>query len=332
MPTDGNIFTQSNALASVPGINDLFHDFTRAYADHRLTDWGGGEVNIDPIINDSRFFAEGENEERFVPIPFYLGIFNVTFEDEVKFINTVEEEGNTGKHAMRPAEFVGAWQPVPPTLNTVCDPNEYILVVTRANSTGSDPYQITVAASGVRQESLICDECLYGTWELDNDSDHFYMYALVGTTWDSLPTYGLDNSKAYAYLESLSGQMRINFTEGGQASGTQADYSWMIVFIGEKDTGSITSTFNGGGSANYTIREVPEEGKWIFFTDGEFDISTDIYLNDRPLTTIMTGDSNTSIFLSAPARYVCSEDTLLYTTLPDIGTLIFHRVPPDSTP
>ena len=41
MPTDGNIFTQSNALASVPGINDLFHDFTRAYADHRLTDWGG---------------------------------------------------------------------------------------------------------------------------------------------------------------------------------------------------------------------------------------------------------------------------------------------------
>ena len=115
-----------------------------------------------------------------------------------------------------------------------------------------------------------------------------------------------------------------------QASGTQTDYTWIIEFIGKKDTGSIISTFNGGGSANYTIREVPEEGKWVFFDNGEFDISTGIYLNDRPLTTIMTGDSNTSIFLSAPARYECSEDTLLYTTLPDIGTLIFHRVPPPS--
>ena len=87
------------------------------------------------------------------------------------------------------------------------------------------------------------------------------MYALVGTTWDSLPTYGLDTSDAYAYLKSLSGQMRINFTEDGEASGTQTDYSWIIEFVGEKDTGSITSTFNGGGSANYTIRESAGRGK-----------------------------------------------------------------------
>jgi hypothetical protein len=228
----------------------------------------------------------------------------------MKFANTTEEDG-IGKYAIRPREFVGAWQPVPPRINTNCDPTEYLMAVTSTLSSIADPYEVTVNANGEEQETEEC-ECLYGSWELDNDSDYFYMYTLVGKTYEALPSYGLDTSGAYAYLKSLSGQMRINFTEDGEASGTQADYSWTIEFVGKEDTGSITSTFNGGGSANYTIQETPEVGKWIYFTDGEFDISSEIILNDRPLTTLRTGDSNASIFLSAPARYECSEDTLLY--------------------
>ena len=92
----------------------------------------------------------------------------------------------------------------------------------------------------------------------------------------------------------------------------------------------MTSTFNGGGSADYLIRETPEDEKWIFFKNGEFDISNQITFMGRPVTTVPTGGSNTAIFLSAPVRYECSDATLLYTTMPDIGTLIFHRMTPPS--
>lgn len=267
----------------------------------------------------------------FDPSSFFLGLYYVTCQDQTKFTNSAQEEGD-GRYAIRPLDFVGAWQPLPPRINTVCDPTDYVMAVTSMLPVSADPYQVTVNATGEHQESDICDECLHGTWELDNDSDYFYMYTLVGKIMDMMPAFGFDTSGTYVYLKSLSGQMRLNFTEDGQASGTQTDYSWTVEAIRLEDNKkiSMTSTFNGGGSAIYTIQETPEEEKWIFFNNGEFNLTNQITFEGRPVTTVPTGGSNTTIFLSSPVRYVCQEDTLLYTTMPDIGTLIFHRVPPEA--
>jgi hypothetical protein len=224
---------------------------------------------------------------------------------------------------------------MPPRINTVCDPTEYVMVVTSALPASAESYQVTVSATGEHQESDVCDECLHGTWELDITSDYYYMYTLVGNVIALLPTYGLDTSGGYTWLDSVSGQMLISFSEDNVASGTQSDYTWVVNGIDYDHpdrTISMVSTFNGGGTANYTLQESPEEEKWIFFSNGVFDIINQVYFMERPLQAIPTGGSNTSIFLSSPVRYECSEDTLLYTTMPDIGTLIFHRVPGDSTP
>ena len=197
MPNSGGFEEQQEALAGVSGMDELFHNFTRAYMDSRLTDWGGGSVPIDPQVEASRSFNEGVNEELFDPSSFFLGLYYVTFEDQTKFTNSAQEEGD-GRYAIRPLEFVGAWQSLAPRINTVCEPTEYVMAVTSTLPVIADPYQVTVHADGEHQESDICDECLYGTWELDNDSDHFYMYTLVGTIWESLPAYGLDNSERMA--------------------------------------------------------------------------------------------------------------------------------------
>jgi hypothetical protein len=332
MPDDGGSDEQQDALANVNGINDLFHNFARAYMDRRLTDMNGSELNIEPYIFDYRSFGEGFHGELFEPRSFVVGLYNVVFADQTKFTNTAEEEGKSGKYAIRPEEFVGAWQPVPPRINTVCDPPEYVMVVTSALSSNAEPYQVAVNATGEHQEDNVCDECLYGTWELDNNSDYFYMYTLVGNMLELLPSLDLDTDGANAYLKSLSGQMRLNFTEDGQANGTQTDYSWTVEAVKLEDNRkvSMSSTFNGGGSANYIIRETPEEEKWIFFNNGLFDISNEVTFMGRHVTTVPTGGSNTSVFLSSPVRYECSEGTLLYTTMPDIGTLIFFRVDPPS--
>jgi hypothetical protein len=336
MPEDGDIFEQSEALANVSNINEMFHNFNRAYVDRRLTDWGGGVIPIEPVFNETQYIFEGDNEHLFNPMLFKLGMYKVTFEDQTKFSNFAHEEGESGQYHIRPAMFVGAWQTMPARINTVCDPTEYILVVTRTNLLGSDPYQVTVNATGVHQETDICDECLHGTWELDNDSDYYFMYTLVGTIINMLPSFGLDTSGGETWLDNVSGQMLISFNEDNVASGTQSDYSWTVTGIDYDHPDrpiSMVSTFNGGGTANYTLQETPEEEKWIFFNNGEFDISQQITFMDRPVTTVPTGGSNTTIFLSSPVRYECNEDTLLYTTLPDIGTLIFFRVgPPSGSP
>ena len=177
-------------MAAVGGIDEIFHNFARAYMDRRLTDWGGGSVSIEPQVEALRSFSEGENEELFDPSSFFLGLYYVTFEDQTKFTNTIEEDGDAGKHAIRPRDFVGAWQPVPPRINTVCDPTEYVMAVTSTLPISAEPYQVTVNATGQHQETDICDECLHGTWELDNDSDYFYLYTLVGTIINMLPSLG----------------------------------------------------------------------------------------------------------------------------------------------
>jgi hypothetical protein len=87
-----------------------------------------------------------------------------------------------------------------------------------------------------------------------------------------------------------------------------------------------------GGTANYAIQESPEVEKWIFFSNGEFDIAEAVKFTDRRIASMRTGGSNSSLYLSLPVRYVCQEDTLLYSTMPDIGTLMFHHVSDDSTP
>jgi hypothetical protein len=334
MPDSGTVIDQRDALAGISGMSDLFHNFTRDYVDKRLQDWGGGDLSIEPIIKDQRSFGEGLTNQTFTPRSFFLGIYQVIFEDQTKFDNTVEERGETGKYSIRPSDFVGAWQGFPLRLNTVCEPNDYIMVVTRAQTSGADPYEVGIQANGVHEESRTCDECLYGTWELDTGSDFYYLSSLVDIGTSLGPSFGADTSLGDVWMEGVSGQMLISFTEDGIAKGTQADYTWTSKAI-EYRTGeimTITSIFNGGGSAEYTLQETPEEGKWIFFSDGEFGISEDLYYNSRLITSIPYGQSNASIFLASSAQYECNEDTLLYTTMPGYGTVIFRRIPESSPP
>ena len=330
MPTMDGFDRQQDALANVSGIEDIFYNFARDYMDKRLTDWGGGPVVIEPDFVNYLYYGEGSHEELSNPPAFMLGLYHVTFDNQTKFTITHTEEGEPGRHSMRPDGFTGAWQPIPSLINTVCDPPNYILVVTSARKLRDDRYQVMVSADGEHQESDICDECLHGTWELDNNSDFYFMDVLYGKVIDYLPLQGLDTSGTDAWLADVGGQMLINFTDDGEASGTQADYFWTVNAISYEHPGTIiamTEKFNGGGTASYTLQESPEEEKWISFSNGEFDITNQITFMGRPLQTVSTGGSNTSIFLSSPARYQCSEDTLLYTTMPNVGTLIFHRVP-----
>ena len=323
MPTDGGFEEQQNALAAIDGMDEMFHAFARAYADHRLTDMSGATVNIEPIIEDVRSFGEGEHEELFDPASFFLGIYSVNFADQTKFENLIQEVGDPGQYAIRPLEFVGAWQPVPPVINTVCDPTQYILVVTSALPASGQSFQINLRSQGIHQESDICDECLKGTWELVNDSDFFYLGTLTDSLISQMPATQVDMR-----LSDVTGQLILNFGEHGQASGTHSDFTWLYMIDSPDGTYAMAGIFNGGGTAEYEIRELEDNERYIFFKNREFDLTYQLKAENVVIQTLPVRNSNGPFFLSeSPAQYVCQENTLLYSTDPNIGTFRFIRVP-----
>lgn len=323
MPKDGGFEKQQDALAAVDGMDEKFHAFVRAYVDHRLTDMSGTLVSIDPSMDDIRNFGEGVQAELFDPASFFLGIYHVNFADQTRFENLLQEDGDPGAYAMRPAEFVGAWQPVPSAINTVCDPTEYILIVTSTLPATAQAFQVTLQASGAHQESDVCDECLKGTWELVNDSDFYYLSTLTNRLVSNQLT-----AEVSMHLAAVTGQVLINFGEDGQASGTQRDFTWLYEVIAPDGTHYMADVFNGGGAANYEIREMENREKFIFFQNSEFDLAYQLKADDVIIQSLHSTESNGPFFLSSiPARYVCQENSLLYTTMPDLGTLRFVRIP-----
>jgi len=323
MPSDGGFEQQQDALASVGGMDEKFHTFVRAYVDRRLTDMSGITVNIEPSIEAIRSFDEGEHEELFDPASFFLGIYSVNFADQTKFENSLREDGDPGQYAMRPAEFVGAWQPIPPIINTVCDPTEYILVVTSALPSLGQPFQVNWRSTGVHQESDVCDECLKGSWELVNDSDFYYLGTLTNMLFTQMPATEVDMR-----LSDVTGQLRLNFGDDNEASGTQSDFTWLYTIHAPDGTYSMAGIFNGGGTAYYEIKEMEDNTKYIIFRNSTFDLTYQWKAENVVIQTLPVRESNGPFFLSSePVRYVCQEDILLYTTAPDYGTFRFVRIP-----
>jgi len=211
---------------------------------------------------------------------------------------------------------------VPSIIDTVCDPTEYILVVTSTPPASAHSFNINLRSSGTHQESDICDECLKGSWELVNDSDFYYLSTLTNTVISQMPATEVDTR-----LSAVTGQLRINFGEDNEASGTQSDFTWLYAVTTPDGSYDMAGIFNGGGAADYEIRELETGEKIITFLNSEFDLNYQLKIENVVVQTLPVRNSNGPFFLSpSAASYVCQEDTLLYTTAPDLGTFRFIRV------
>jgi hypothetical protein len=333
MPSAGGGAEQRDALAAVAGIDNAFHEFGRAYLDRKLIDPGGGFTPVNPQPGEGYSFAAGSNREELASEGFWLDRYRLTFADRVRFETTTEEDEGEGRLSARPARSPGEWGQVPATLNTACDDGEYMVLVTSTIPTAGTPRTFTVAASGEDvREDLECDECVVGTWVLDNTSYLAHLGGLWPFVIGQMPSYGLDTEGAEAHPTGVFGEMTIKFNADGTASGGQE--GWGVAGEGTKDGVTIQTqmTYTGTGEAAWRIeRDEAGELQVLFFEEGTFDIIGQMVFQGMPLSPLPTGGSNDPIFLSTPQPFLCSNTTLTYYADDPLGPIVFTRAAPESS-
>ena len=328
MPTEDGKGPQLTQLSSYPGIDGLFHEFAKTYLDRSIPDSGGGVVPVSPQPGDVSEFGEGEQSKPFSSLPFVIVRYQLRFQEDTQFTLSAEETDGTGKYAVRPTAFVGGWRALPPTLNTACDENEYWLLLTSVSTSGENSYEVTVNSTGERLEGEDpqCDRCLLGTWQLTNDSLYASTVNLQNQGGGLAPGYSVE-------LVSVAGSLTLTFFSNQSATGEQIDLS--LVSRGTGPGGETLETqalYNGTAEATYQTREIDRQ-KVIAFSNTKYDLVFSQTLNiggvfqSSPPPISMT-DTNFSFFLSATELYDCSEDILLFTSNPTLGTLQFVRAEP----
>jgi hypothetical protein len=170
MPRSGGYDEQQGALAAVPGMADAFHDFGRAYLDKQLHDLGGGTLPVHPQEGDPSTFPIGPGQASFTADPFVLHRYRLRFAENAHFTVSQETQGDS-RDSARPASAPGAWAEVPPELDTACGDSEYVLLFTSVVPPGGDEVTLDLRTTGEQVEAdQPCDECIVGTWVLDNAS------------------------------------------------------------------------------------------------------------------------------------------------------------------
>jgi hypothetical protein len=332
MPESGTDRDQRDALAAVDGIADAFHQFGRAYLDQKLRDPGGGFVPVDPQPGESSTFHQGANHQDYPSEGFWLDRYRLHFDDRTRFETTTEEGDGEGRLSARLVRAPGSWGEIPTAINTACEDGEFLILVTSAVPTAGTPRTFDVRADGEEvREDLECDECLVGTWTLDNASYLAHMGGLWAAVQGLMPTYGLDTEGAQAVPTGVFGLMQIKFCgwHGQRLPGRMGHRRHG--HPPRRDDDSCQHDVRRRGRL-WRIEEDPAtDVRYVLFDGGEFSMTGQMIFEGQPLRPIPFGGSNDPAFLSSPQPFQCTEATLSYHLNDEFGPIVFIRTP-DSEP
>jgi hypothetical protein len=307
MPT-GSGESQADALSAFPDIEELFHNFGRAYLDGTIMDTGGGVVPGNPgFPREVRF---NESVENAIPAVsrFILQRTKLIFPEERHFLLEVGSEGAEGTNAARIGS-AGAWEVMSPQeFDVSCGAKEMVVLTTTSAPDGQYHLLLKVTVS----TGPICDECLLGLWQLDNASYEAYWYATPAGEKEGVTYRGVSGTMWASY--SFDGLVLNGWTD------FKIGYTQEISGIPNQD---VAITLNGTGQASYLIF-----GDTLTYSDSISDYEIVIAMNNRVVgTTGVTPESFGGGLGSVPVRYVCTEDTLQFISAdyPQLNELIFLR-------
>jgi hypothetical protein len=326
MPTSGGYDDQQAAVAGLPGMADAFHEFGQSYLDKQLQDLGGGTLPLHPQAGEAPSFGVGPGEAHFRLDPLVLHRYRLAFADHARFTVALAAEG-VNRNAARPASAPGAWSEMPPEVNTDCGDSEYVLLATSVVPPGADEVRIDLTTQGRQlEEDQPCDECVVGTWTLDNSSYLAHMGGLWPVVLGGLGDFGLSTEGIETHPTDAFGVMTMTFDGEGIAKGEQSD--WGIAGVAIKDGKVLHSqmVYNGAGEAAWRIEtDETTDTDYLFFSDGSFALIGEMTFMTIPLRAIPFGESNDSVFLSSPQPFLCSATTLTYYSEDPLGPVVFIR-------
>jgi hypothetical protein len=333
LPTTGGYDDQQAAVVGLSGITEAFHAFGQAYLDKRLEDLGGGTLPLHPQEGETSSFPVGSGQADYTFDPLVLHRYRLSFADHARFDVAQTPEGEA-RISARPASAPGAWSDISPEVNTACGDSEFVLLVTNVVPPGADQARLELQTGGERlAEDLPCDECVVGSWALDNESYFAHLAGLWPPAQAGLAAFGLSTEGADAYPTNVFGSMLLTFEGDGVAKGEQVGWGISGEAVKDGDVVSMDVVYNGTGEAAWRIQtdEATDE-RYLFFDAGSFNIAFQAIFQGFPLDPRPTGGSNDPVFLSVPQPFLCSPTTLTYNANDPLGPIVFFRVADEVAP
>lgn len=199
MPATGDRSAQLAALAAYPDIENIFHEFARAYLDRNIADTGGGLITLSPRVAAVTVFDATRTE--VIPVQsFQIVRARFVFPEHRRYTLT-EDNPDELLTAAKPRGASVPWGALPPEVVTVCGQREYSYLVTSASAADDNqPVTLQVAVEDVEGE---CDRCVVGSWQMDTMSH-----------WNALLP-SLSASGSAPNLEDIHGSVTATFTADG---------------------------------------------------------------------------------------------------------------------
>ena len=290
MPTSGGGPEQLAALAAWPDMQDLFHDFGRAYLDGEISDTGGGTIPGSPNPGTTVVFPAASGSG--LPArPFVLQRYAVTFDPDLRYALTTTASGPEGLNGFRLGLGEGALGPVPEILNTACPAQPATLLVTTAND-ATTPHELRIQTE--TEDAGECDRCLFGTWQLDLESYRQAYYIMA-------PTFG----ESAGTINEVSGAVQMTISEVGRVEGTiDGLFVSLTVPIGDEPT--LIEMRTSGTSTSVLV--VESEGRLTTLRPVEA-IQTEFHV-ERAGVAIDLPFAAPPSPTSLSGAYTCSGDTL----------------------
>ncbi len=218
------------ALAAYPDMENLFHDFARAFMDRNIADTSGVLLPIKGTLAPGYHITINKDASAaLATAPFVLSRYQFTFAAQNLFNVSLNSSGGPGLESARPGYTRGeTWGAMPGLVGAGCQEQYYTLVST-TTAMGS-PARVT-DLTATHEKDTACDQCLVGTWELDLV---YYADALLSDLFE-------DDDVSYR-LNDITGNIRLQFTDSGYFQNMYQDFTVDTSMLMKNSAGGTFAT------------------------------------------------------------------------------------------
>jgi len=321
LPTSGDADDQRDRLASVDGIEDLFHEFGKDYLDSFITDTGGSMIPFGPPLGPTINIPQDHFFREFNPQAFVVDRRQLIFAEDTRFDVLGETVGTVGRDSANLAVAARAWAPLPTTVDSACGEDQYVLLLTNVQPSGGQAMLYELDSTGEPiEEGHECESCLLGTWTLDNDSAFLRL-----STESAMAAAGLAGTGVGVSPSAVFGVMSLTFLQDGTARGVLEGWGGTSLVVGPDGTFETGVTWSGSGRAQWRVdTDESTRKRYVYFEAGEFDLISEIYNQGVLVVSRPMDESNASYFLSSPQEFVCTATVLTYYPDDPLGAIVFH--------
>lgn len=259
LPSGGSRSSQAAALASMPDMQAIFHDFGKAYLNREIIDSDDTDIPNQVYYLPENDIEIGEGRSLFIDGEvFTISRYRLQFDDGIEYEIFKEISGSDGEVSWK-KEGETTYTEIPDEVRIHCEePQNYIVLLTTAPPGASSGDTIDVDMEVDIAEDGRMDCCLVGTWEQET-------FEIRSHLEQTLPPEASITDLSGTFLMSIDDERFIAFAP--------ENYQGTVVLPGQDPVtvrveGASTGTFILPDDEPGVIRSVEETAAFVITLSG----------------------------------------------------------------